>query len=337
MKHLEDMKHELMCCTGCGYCKQHCQTLDIGGTETDSGRGRVFLAYGLLTGEITEDRSVIEALQKCPLCGRCEQDCPSQIPISDIVQTARGHLTTVLPAHQKMMDSIQQNGNPFGEQPVHTARHGEGEVAFFAGCVSTYHTPELKEAALSVLAKLGLDPVMVNEVCCGHPLEYMGRENEQPSLLAERLAAADVQTLLTTCPSAVLTLQENQPCTVHHITSFLAMQDMTLQKMDAQLIYHDSSILGRKLGIYDPPRQLLQKVGDFKEFRENRNLALCCGGDLTFQAAFPDMAGEMARQVMDEAHEQDAVVVTADPHCYRHLKKHGDVLDIIQIVDSCLQ
>ncbi|MGC9553803.1 MAG: (Fe-S)-binding protein [Thermoplasmatota archaeon] len=337
MKHLEEMKHELMCCTGCGYCKQHCQTLDIGGTETDSGRGRVFLAYGLLTGEITEDQSVVEALQRCPLCGRCEQDCPSTIPISDIIQTARRDLTAVLPAHRKMADDILDKGNPFGEQPVPTARPGEGEIAFFAGCVSTYQTPELKEAALSVLEKLDLEPVMVDEICCGSPLENMGRDNGQPPLLAERLAEAGVQTVLTSCPSAVLTLRETPRFTVQHLTAFLAEQNLELVPLDGVLMYHDSSVLGRKLGIYDPPRQLLQQAGGFREFTENRKLALCCGGDLAFQAAFPDMAGEMARQVMDEAGEQDAVVVTADPHCYRHLKEYGEVLDIIQVVDRCLQ
>jgi Fe-S oxidoreductase len=43
--------------------------------------------------------------------------------------------------------------------------------------------------------------------------------------------------------------------------------------------YHDPCNVGRKLGIYDPPRDLLRHMaGEFVEMTPNRKYNLCCGG-----------------------------------------------------------
>lgn len=151
MKHLKQIQHEIMCCTGCGYCKKACPTFDILGTEADSGRGKIFLAYGLLSGEISEDTSVIETLQNCSLCGRCEQDCPSLVRISDIIHAARKDLDGMLPAHQSIMDSISKYGNPFGMEAEGVGTGGaNSEIAYFSGCVENYIEQGLKQSALSI-------------------------------------------------------------------------------------------------------------------------------------------------------------------------------------------
>jgi len=337
MKHLEAMKLELMCCTGCGCCKQTCPTLDIGGTEVDSGRGRIFLSYGLLTEEIAEDDSVIEALQRCPLCGRCEQDCPSNIPIRDIIRTARSDLERLLPAHAEIASHIAEFGNPYGLKAVEMSQNDTGDIAYFAGCVSTYEVPELRKAAQSVFKKLDIDVVTIDEVCCGSPLERMGQYHQQYVSLAEKFSTAGVSTIITGCPSGLAALAPlADRFALHHLTEFLTNQNLPVCNMDATIMYHDSSVLGRALGRYEAPRRILDKVGGFLECSEHHHLAKCCGGDLAFRAAFPDMADEMARQLIDEATENNAILVTADPHCYRHLKDHGEVMDIVQVVDHCL-
>jgi Fe-S oxidoreductase len=338
MKRLTALQHELMCCTGCGYCRQSCPSLDIGGTEVDSGRGRVFLAYGLLTGEIDEDESVIAALQRCPLCGRCEQDCPSKIRIREIIQTARQDLTRLLPEQAVLAQRIRDYGNPFGEETTPTSQHGTGDIAYFAGCVSTYEAPELRDATLSVFDKLGIRAVTVPEICCGSPLERMGLEHQHLNTLAAKFSEAGVATIVTGCPSGLVTLAPlADRFNLYHLTEFLVNKDPALLTMERPLLYHDSSVMGRTLGIYEDPRRLLEKVGGFLEYGEHHELAGCCGGDLVFRAAFPDMATEMAQHLIAEATDRNAIIVTADPQCYRHLREYGEVLDIIQVVDRCLQ
>ncbi|MGC9307183.1 MAG: (Fe-S)-binding protein [Thermoplasmatota archaeon] len=333
--HLEKMKHELMCCTGCGYCKQNCPTLDIGGTEADSGRGKVFLSYGLLTGELDEEQSLVEALQRCPLCGRCEQDCPSRIPISDIIQTARRDLATWLPSHEDIIDRIQKHGNVYGEEQQPDTEGGT--IAFFPGCVATYRAPELREAALAIFDHLDID-VTVIEGCCGSPLDVIGIDNARLEKVREHLASHDIDTLVTGCPSGLLALQPlADQVELLHLSEFLLKQNIELQPYDGTLLYHDSSVLSRKLEIYDAPRELLQRAGGFEEFNEHHELSGCCGGDIAFQSAFPDMADEMARLMLAEATEKNATVVTASPQCYLHLKRHGDVVDLAQVIAAGLR
>jgi len=335
MKHLEKMKHELMCCTGCGYCKQNCPTLDIGGTEADSGRGKVFLSYGLLTGELQEEQSLVEALQRCPLCGRCEQDCPSKIPISDIVQTARRDLTTRLPPHEDILERIQKHGNVYGEEQ--RSDTAGGTVAFFPGCIATHRAPELREAALAVFDHLGVD-VTIIEGCCGSPMDVIGMDNDRVPEVRRQVTEHDVDTLVTGCPSGLLALQPLAgDIELLHLSEFLLKQDVELQPYDGTLLYHDPSVLGRKLEIYGAPRELLTRAGGFLEFDEHHELSGCCGGDLAFSTAFQGMADEMARRLLAEAAEQHATVVTASPQCYLHLRRQGNVVDLVQVVAASLR
>ena len=335
MKHLEEMKHELMCCTGCGYCKQNCPTLDIGGTEADSGRGRVFLSYGLLTGELEEERSLVEALQRCPLCGRCEQDCPSRIAISDIIQAARRDLSMLLPPHEKLAMQIREHGTITGDEQRPDTEGGT--VAFFPGCIATYRAPELREAALSIFDHLDVD-VTILEGCCGSPLDVIGEGNDRLPMVRERLAMHGVDTLVTGCPSGLLALQPLAgEVELLHLSEFVLRQDVELETFGEQLLYHEPSVLGRKLEIYDAPRELLSRAGGFMEFDEHHELAGCCGGDLAFRAAFPDTADEMARELRVEAAEKHAIVVTASPQCYLQLKGHGDVIALEQVIAAVLR
>lgn len=333
--HLEAMKHELMCCTGCGYCKQTCPTLDIGGTEADSGRGKVFLSYGLLTGELKEETSLVEALQQCPLCGRCEQDCPSRIPISDIVQTARRDLATLLPAHEDMVEDIREHGTMYGEEKS-PDKEG-GSIAFFPGCVATYRVPELRQAALAIFDHLGIDATVI-EGCCGSPLDVVGEDNDQVDAMWQRLALHGIDTLVVSCPSGLLALQPlADQVELLHLSEFLLDRDVELDVYQGTLLYHDPSVLGRKLEIYEAPRQVLARAGGFEEFEEHHELAGCCGGDPAFSTAFPDMADEMARRLLAEAKEKQATVVTASPQCYLQLRRHGDVIDLAQVVAAGLR
>ena len=343
MNHLKKIQHEIMCCTGCGYCKKACPTFDMGGTEADSGRGKIFLAYGLLSGEIEEDTSVIQTLQKCTLCGRCEQDCPSLVKISDIIHAARKDLHGVLPAHQKIIDSVAKYGNPFGMESESRKNEqrgveaGDAKIAYFAGCMENYKEKGLKRAALSIFEKLGVDVAVIDNECCGNPVEIIGRENKQLSKIEKKLDDMAIKKIIFSCPSCMQSfLPLNKKFEIMHISQFLAGMDLNLKDAGMKLIYHDSSVLGRKLGIYEEPRKLLEMAGGFIEFKQHEELAQCCGGDLAFSAAFPDMAEKMAERIVEEAREKNATIVTASPHCYHQLKKYGDVIDIVEVVDRFL-
>jgi len=51
------------------------------------------------------------------------------------------------------------------------------------------------------------------------------------------------------------------------------------RSIDARVTYHDPCNVGRKLGIYEAPRELIRAVAtDFVEMWPNRKHGICCGG-----------------------------------------------------------
>lgn len=330
-----ELQHEIMCCTGCGFCKKSCPTYHITGKETDSGKGKVLLAYGLLTGEIKEDASVVEALQNCPLCRRCEYDCPSLIHIDEIISTVRKELRSMLPAHKKIVNAITQTGNPFKQKMIKGTPGGD--IAYFAGCVASYKEKNIKHAALMIFEKLGIEVTLLDAVCCGNPLESIGRENSTLTLIKKEIKNTSIKKIVFSCPNC---MQSFKPLSKHyelmHFSQFLSQYPLTMKPFSKNIIYHDSSILGRYHGIYDEPRMLLRTIGPFFEFNEKQEVAKCCGSDMGFERAFPELAAQMAEKIWDEAREKNALIVTGSPHCYTHLKKYGEVMDITELIDKLL-
>ena len=81
---------------------------------------------------------------------------------------------------------------------------------------------------------------------------------------------------------------------------------------------------------------MLEKAGKFFEFDESKEMAKCCGSDLAFSSAFPELAEKMAEKIVKEAERKSAIIVTSSPHCYTHLKKYGEVMDVVEVVEKCL-
>jgi len=72
---------------------------------------------------------------------------------------------------------------------------------------------------------------------------------------------------------------------VEHHTTYLAdrleqLKPLLSKPIEAKVTYHDNCCIGRRAGIYDPPRQLLEAIPGIElvEMERNRDHALCCGG-----------------------------------------------------------
>jgi Fe-S oxidoreductase len=110
--------------------------------------------------------------------------------------------------------------------------------------------------------------------------------------------------------------------------------------------YHDPCDLGRKSGIFDPPREVLRRVPGFElvEMQQSREHALCCGGGGNLETFDPELVEDVAAQRIVQAAEVGAsVLVSACPQCVRTLSKAARaarlrirVMDITQFVEMAL-
>ncbi len=68
-----------------------------------------------------------------------------------------------------------------------------------------------------------------------------------------------------------------------------------LHAINRKVTYHDPCIMGRHMGIYDEPRELISSVPgvELVEMYSNREHALCCGAGGGVLSAFTDLAGDV--------------------------------------------
>ncbi len=357
---LEAVRNAVNICTMCGFCKSVCPSFKAIKWDSALSRGRIILTYGLLTGEIEADDSVMENLYTCTTCADCERRCTSKVKIVDIVELCRADLVKnghILPKHKAVCENILKYNNPFGEEKSVVETLGiepkKAKVGYFAGCTATYRSKKTSAASLSILKKLGVDFTTVDEVCCGSVMQRIGWDEKDVVELmkknVEAIKSLGVETLVLSCAGCYRMFKKEYPKFVDvpfrvlHMTEFLQEQEINLKPLKGVATYHDPCHLGRHVGIYDAPRAAISKIPEleFKEMEFNRQFSHCCGGGGGVRSAFPEQSGDMARTRVDEASFADYLITTC-PFCVSNLElglgdnKDIKVVDLTELVDELL-
>ncbi len=92
--------------------------------------------------------------------------------------------------------------------------------------------------------------------------------------------------------------------------------------LEKKVTYHDPCDLGRKGGVYDAPRFVLQHIPgvEFIEMREHGPNAACCGGGGNLESFDPDVVSEVSLRRVSRACEIEAqVIASACQQCERTL------------------
>jgi len=113
-----------------------------------------------------------------------------------------------------------------------------------------------------------------------------------------------------------------------------------------RVTYHDPCDLGRKSGVFDPPRRVLQSIPglEFVEMAGYGNESDCCGGGGNLESFDPDVVSEVSLRRLDQACEIEAqIIASACQQCERTLtnavRRHKDarrlrmrVMDVTELV-----
>jgi len=188
-------------------------------------------------------------------------------------------------------------------------------------------------ATANILNRAGVDFGILGpkENCCGESIRKTGDEE-----LFRRLARENIKTfidngvkkILVSSPHCYHTFKNEYPefkvnFEVIHVSQYLlelineGRLELT-KEYSKKITYHDPCYLGRHNGIYDEPREVLNKVPGLEliEMSESRENSLCCGGggggiwmDVPKGERFSDLRLEQAIDVGAE------VLVTACPYC----------------------
>lgn len=356
---LQKVREAMTTCTMCGFCKSVCPSFKEQGWDTSAARGRVILSYGLLTGDIQADESVIESIYTCTTCDDCHRRCPSNIDVVKMVELCRSDLVRqgkILPRHQKVVESILEFGNPYQENESVPERLGRvpkiASVGYFAGCTATYRNEKTSAATLSILDKLGVDYTVLNEVCCGSVMQRIGWDNKDVVSLMQRnvnaILSQGVKILILSCAGCYRMFKDEYPkhlsvpFKVQHISEFLADQELNLRPLDKKITYHDPCHLGRHAKVYEAPREVIAKIPEvhFKEMAHNKEQSRCCGGGGGVRSAYPETSIGISSTRVKEA-EGSEMIITSCPFCVNNLvngvgDRDIEVVDLTELVDRLL-
>ncbi len=337
-------------CYDCGKCTATCPISRAGG---DYSPRRNVLATNLgHRGAIVEDG----ALFTCLTCSLCERRCPAEVRYTQLVQRLRelsfregvepecphgGSLQSVMRMMAKGKAPQDRMGWLTDDLKIEPAK---GEVFYWTGCTMYYDAffPELEvktlegtRAAVRILNKLSVSPVVSrDERCCGHDLLWNG-DRKSFELLAKHnvklVTDSGAETLVVSCAECLRTWKvdyqpffEGQPPKIMHLSEYLAERADELKfktNGTRKVTFQDPCRLGRHLGIYDPPRQMLDALPGVEliEMKHSGPSATCCAGGTWSNC--DRYAKKIQVQRLREARATGAeVLATACPKCQVHFR-----------------
>ena len=223
------------------------------------------------------------------------------------------------------------------------------DIVYFVGCVASFfpRSYRVPQALVSILdmssAASGMTFTTMGgqEWCCGYPLLSMGRLEEAKALIRHNVAQVKelgASRITFACPSCYHMWKLIYPDVLGEDAALLSdleilhaselldelitKGDITLGELDLRVTYHDPCDLGRKSGVFQAPRRVLQSIPGvtFVEMSTSGEISECCGGGGNLESFDPDVVSEVSSRRMDRACEVEAqMVVSACQQCERTL------------------
>ncbi|GIQ97504.1 MAG: iron-sulfur-binding protein [Candidatus Poseidoniales archaeon] len=354
---------EMNKCYGCDLCDDACPV------RLFNGGDKLNIIYNSWNNE---DDGV--PLYSCLTCTACTNACPQLVDYDSYVDIRRGLIVggpqaeiphTVLQAvlAAEAEEDADVDFIPLEDYPI------DSNVGYYPGCVDyldqemvfshvnegEMNLGDATTSAFTIFDEIGVDVSYLGRdflKCCGHDQKWQGLTEVFDKLKAynqKKIQQSGIDTLVSSCAECFRTFArdyELEDIKVMHTTEFLLDQgfDMSLKVAEETTVtYHDPCRLGRQMGIYDEPRELIQSVEGVSlvEMEHSGEDAMCCGVSSMMSCNENARALRVAR--MEEIKSTGAdTMLTSCPKCVSHfecLKFEGDeryadikILDVVSFL-----
>ena len=279
-----------------------------------------------------------------------------------------------MPLHKKMIESIKTMGNPLEEPsakridvyPSSFKKQDHAETLLFFGCITSYQDVNIIPSTLQIMERVGIDftALGAEENCCGYIAHLIGAIEDFEKCKKKNIdsiSKIEPKQLVTTCAGCFRTFKELYPEEVfngvHVLHSVQYIEDLVkdgriqFKTLPTQKVaYHDPCDLGRHLGVFEQPRNILKRIPGVEliEFESNRYNAVCCGAGGGYKAVNLEKSLEVAsKRVAAAASVGAKVIISACPSCKSNLqlaaakgRKEGKwkirVIDITEFVAEAM-
>jgi len=333
LSYSKELAEVIYTCTMCGNCVQQCGALD------------------LKTGNpLIETDKIMEAMR------------------TDI---GENYPEFLIEEHNSILTSTKNYGNPWMQPRVAKTRWSKGlkvkdiskekaEVLFYTGCTAPLD-PELRVVTVDtfrILEKAGVNFGILGakERCCGSVQKRIGTLDVYEQLAKDNINQFNelaIKTVITTCAGCYRTFKKEYPelgsldfevlHTCEYLDRLLKEGRIEFTKdIKMKVTYHDPCHLGRHVGVYDAPRELLKAIPGLElvEMYPNRENSWCCGGGGGVRTVFPALATDIATDKLEMANEIEVEsIVTNCPFCENNIRvaikkceSNLKVMDLTQLV-----
>jgi len=375
------IQQELAACLQCGYCIGVCEAHNQTPWESVTPRGKIYylkqlsIAGGadkLLGREVALSPYFIDAMYRCTGCGNCEVVCHANIPLVEFWENVRKWMVDEgagpMSAHKGMGDKVGEVHNPYGEKPSkrgdwwpkEVEKSPSPDVLFFAGCTGAYRQQMLPQTGVRVLARAGvkINTLGPEEWCCSSPLIRTGNQKYSLECAEHVVEGADgmgAKDMVMTCSGCYKTVSSDfgkfyakAGQNVYHLSQYveklIAEKKLPLNhEFKAKVTYHDPCHMGRHMGVFDAPRNVMKKIKGLElvEMDRTRENSRCCGAGGGYKSQYNEMAVNIAAERIRDAEATGAeILITCCPFCVVNLtqgaKQIGSKIKIMDLSEVLL-
>ena len=354
---------EMNKCYGCDLCDDACPV------RLFNGGDKLNIIYNSWNNE---DDGV--PLYSCLTCTACTNACPQLVNYDSYVDIRRslivGGPQAEIP-HTVLQAVLSAEAEEAADDDFITVEDYPitSNIGYYPGCVDYLdqemvfsHVNEgemnLGDATTSAFTLFDDMNVDVNYLgrdflkCCGHDQKWQGLDEVFEKLKAynqKKIEQSGIDTLVSSCAECFRTFArdyELEGVKVMHTTEFLVENgfDMNLKaEEETTVTYHDPCRLGRQMGVYEEPRELIAGVEgvEIVEMEHSGEDAMCCG--VSSMMSCNENARALRVTRMEEIRATGAdTMLTSCPKCVSHfecLKFEGDeryadieILDVVSFL-----
>lgn len=248
-----------------------------------------------------------------------------------------------------------------------TAKGETPEVLFWVGCAGSFdeRAKRVTKAFVKILTAVGTKFAVLGteESCTGDPARRAGNEflfQMQAVNNIQILNNYGVKKIVTACPHCFNTLKNEYPDlggnyeVVHHTQLLQELIDSGKLKVEGgtfsgkKITFHDPCYLGRGNGVYEAPRNVIEKLdSELAEMKRSRQRGFCCGagGAQMFKDAEPGNKEVNIERTEEALALKPDIIATGCPFCMtmmtdgvKHFNKEAEVKvqDVAELIANAL-